>query len=50
VKAVELQSAGDPHDAGLVFSGGEVTGFLGGMGTGAVGSVADVGVWVADLE
>ena len=47
---MNLQSAGDPDDAGLIFAGGEVAGLLGGPWAGPVGAVADEEVRVEDLE
>jgi len=47
---VYLDAASDPDDAGSVFTGGEVAGFLGGSRAGAVGSVADEEGRVEDLE
>jgi hypothetical protein len=49
-EAVDLYSAGDPDDAGLIFAGGEVAGFLGGSWAGPVGAVADEEVRIEDLE
>ena len=49
-EAVELDAAGDADDAGLIFAGGEVAGFLGGSWAGPVGSVADEESGVEDLE
>ena len=47
---MNLQSAGDPNDAGLIFAGGEVAGLLGGPWAGPVGAVADEEASVEDLE
>ena len=49
-EAVDLEAAGDPDDAGLIFAGGEVAGFLGGSWAGPVGPVADEEGRVEDLE
>jgi hypothetical protein len=49
-EAVDLEAAGDPDDAGLIFAGGEVAGLLGGSWAGPVGSVADEEGRVEDLE
>jgi hypothetical protein len=50
LQAVDLDAAGDPDDAGLIFAGGEVAGLLGGSWTGPVRSVADEKSGVEDLE
>ena len=47
---MDLEAAGDPDDAGLIFAGGEVAGLLGGSWAGSVGAVADEGSRVEDLE
>jgi hypothetical protein len=47
---MDLDASGDSDDAGLIFAGGEVAGFLGGPWAGPVGAVADEEVWVEDLE
>ena len=49
-EAVDLEAAGDPDGAGLIFARGEVAGLLGGSGAGPVGAVADERAWVEDLE
>ena len=49
-EAVDLEAAGDPDDAGLIFAGGEVAGLLGGPWAGPVGAVADEEARVEDLE
>ena len=49
-EAVDLEAAGDPDDAGLMFAGGEVAGFLGGSWAGPVGPIADEEGRVKDLE
>src|SRR3954452_11682036 len=49
-EAVDLEAAGDPDDAGLIFAGGEVAGLLGGSWAGPVGPVADEEGRVEDLE
>ena len=49
-EAVDLDASGDADDAGLIFAGGEVAGFLGGSWAGPVGSVADEEGRVEDLE
>ena len=49
-EAVDLEAAGDPDDAGLIFAGGEVAGLLGGPWARPVGAVADEEVRVEDLE
>jgi uncharacterized protein len=49
-EAVDLEAAGYPDDAGLIFAGGEVAGLLGGSGAGPVGAVADEEAPVEDLE
>ena len=49
-EAVDLEAAGDPDDAGLIFAGGEVAGLLGGSRAGPVGPVADEEGRVEDLE
>ena len=49
-EAVDLEASGDADDAGLIFAGGEVAGFLGGSWAGPVGSVADEESGVEDLE
>jgi hypothetical protein len=49
-EAVDLEAAGDPDDAGLIFAGGEVAGLLGGSWAGPVGPVADEESGVEDLE
>ena len=49
-EGVELDSSGDVGHAGFVFAGGEVAGFFGGLGVGAVGAVADEAGWVEDLQ
>ena len=41
---------GDPDHGGSVLADGEVTGLLGGSGTGAVGSAADERAWVENHE
>ena len=50
LEAVDLESAGDADDAGLIFAGGEVAGLLGGSWAGPVGPVADEEARVEDLE
>ncbi|MGQ0778886.1 MAG: ATP-grasp domain-containing protein [Pseudonocardiales bacterium] len=51
VEAVELDSSGDPGHAGLVwFAGGEVAGFLGLAGAGALRAVPDEEPWLQDFE
>jgi hypothetical protein len=50
LEAVELDASGDPGDAGPLFAGGEVAGFLGCARTGAVGSGADEQAGVEDLQ
>ena len=50
LEAVDLQSAGDPDDAGLIFAGGEVAGLLGRAWAGPVGPVAHDEARVDDLE
>ena len=50
MEAVDLYSAGDPDDAGLIFAGGEVAGLLGGSWAGPVGPVAHEEARVEDLE
>ena len=50
-EAVDLEAAGDPDDAGLIFAGGEVAGLLGGSWAIArLGRVADEEGRVEDLE
>jgi hypothetical protein len=49
-EAVDLEAAGDPDDAGLIFAGGEVAGLFGGSWAGPVGPVADEEGRVEDLE
>ncbi len=50
-EAVELDSSGDGGHTGLVwFAGGEVAGFLGLAGAGALGAVPDEEPWLQDLE
>jgi hypothetical protein len=49
-EAVELDTSGDVDDAGLIFAGGEVAGFLGSSWAGPVGTVADEEVRVKDLQ
>src|SRR5439155_26711874 len=49
-EAVDLEASGDADDAGLIFAGGEVAGFLGGSWAGPVGSVADEEGRVEELE
>src|SRR4051794_35710363 len=49
-EAVDLEAAGDPDDAGLIFAGGEVAGLLGGSWAGPVGPVVDEEGRVEDLE
>jgi len=49
-KAVDLEAAGDPDDAGLIFAGGEVAGLLGCSWAGPVRPVADEEGRVEDLE
>ena len=49
-QVVDLEAAGDPDDAGLIFAGGEVAGLLGGSWAGPVGPVADEEARVEDLE
>jgi hypothetical protein len=50
LEAVDLEAAGDPDGAGLIFAGGEVAGLLGGAWAGPVGPVADEESRVEDLE
>jgi hypothetical protein len=48
---MELDSVGDGGHGGFGgFSGGEVAGFLGLAGAGAVGPLVDPHVWVEDFE
>ena len=47
---MDLEAAGDPDDAGLIFAGGEVAGLLRGPWAGPVGPVADEECRVEDLE
>ena len=49
-EAVDLEAAGDPDDAGLIFAGGEVAGLLGGSWAGPIGPVADEESGIEDLE
>jgi hypothetical protein len=49
-EAVEFDPSGDVDDAGLIFAGGEVAGFLRGPRAGPVGAVADEERRVEDLE
>jgi hypothetical protein len=49
-EAVDLEAAGYPDDAGLIFTGGEVAGLLGSSWAGPVGPVADEEGRVEDLE
>jgi hypothetical protein len=50
LQTVDLYSAGDADDGGLIFAGGEVTGLLGGSWAGPIGPVADEESGIEDLE
>src|SRR4051794_14761817 len=50
LQTVDLYSAGDADDGGLIFAGGEVPGLLGGSGAGPMGPVADEESGIEDLE
>jgi hypothetical protein len=50
LQAVDLYSAGDADDGGLIFAGGEVASLLGGSWAGPIGPVADEESEIEDLE
>jgi hypothetical protein len=50
LQTVDLYSAGDADDGGLIFAGGEVAGLLGGSWAGPIGPVADEESGIEDLE